>query len=316
MPSRLSLSPLEDRCVPAAFALSTSFAIGEDTATKAEWISYDPTFIRHRTGDPTLASPFAYSMDAAGKTQFSIGMGADFTGGARVARADVTGDAAEDLIVASGPGTDSRVSVYVNGNYTPVFTFTPFEAGFRGGVNIAAGDVTGDGIADLIISPDEGGGPRVIIVRGGDWQPIASFFAIDDANFRGGVRTAVADFNNDTHGDLAAAAGFGGGPRVAVFDGTTLAGTPTRLFADRMVFEAALRNGSFIGAGDLDGDGYADLFTAAGPGRTTACRCSPATRCSPAGTPCSPTTTWETSTFAPGCASRSRTWMATRTRTW
>ena len=44
MPSRLSLSRLEDRCVPAAFALSTSFAIGEDTASNAEWISYDPTF--------------------------------------------------------------------------------------------------------------------------------------------------------------------------------------------------------------------------------------------------------------------------------
>jgi hypothetical protein len=265
MPRCLELTSLEDRFVPA-FMLPTSFAVGEDTASKAEWIGYDPTSIRHRTGDPTLASPFAYGIDAQGKTSFSLGMGSEFTGGARVARADVTGDAVDDLIVASGPGTPSRVRVYQDGNFTPVFTFSPFEAGFLGGVNVSAGDVTGDGVADLMISPDEGGGPRVIIIRGGDWQPLASFFAIDDANFRGGVRTAVADFDNDGIGDLAAAAGFGGGPRVAVFDGTTLAATPTRLFADRMVFEEMLRNGSFVGAGDLDGDGHADLFTAAGPG--------------------------------------------------
>ena len=64
------------------------------------------------------------------------------------------------------------------------------------------------------------------------------------------------------------AAGFGGGPRIAAFDGTSLgaAKTPAKLFGDRFVFEQTLRNGVFVAAGDLDGDGFADLIAGGGPG--------------------------------------------------
>jgi hypothetical protein len=64
------------------------------------------------------------------------------------------------------------------------------------------------------------------------------------------------------------AAGFGGGPRVAVFDGTTVGAglTPTRLFQDFFVFEQALRNGAFVSVGDVNGDGRGDLVAGAGPG--------------------------------------------------
>ena len=73
--------------------------------------------------------------------------------------------------------------------------------------------------------------------------------------------------NGDGVGDLVVAAGFGGGPRVAGFDGTTLgAGTPAKLFADFFAFEQTLRNGVFVAAGDLDGDGFADLIAGGGPG--------------------------------------------------
>jgi hypothetical protein len=61
--------------------------------------------------------------------------------------------------------------------------------------------------------------------------------------------------------DLIAAAGFGGGPRVAVFDGLTiLSVSPTRLFNDFFIFESSLWNGAFISAGDVDGDGFADII--------------------------------------------------------
>src|SRR6185369_14277125 len=108
-----------------------------------------------------------------------------------------------------------------------VFSTSPFESSYTGGVYVAAGDVTGDGVADIIVTPDEGGGARVVVYKGGTaagqttptFPVVANFFGIDDPNFRGGARATVADLNGDGVPDLIVAAGFGGGPRIAFFDG-------------------------------------------------------------------------------------------------
>jgi hypothetical protein len=127
--------------------------------------------------------------------------------------------------------------------------------------------VTGDGVAELVITPDEGGGPRVRVYNGVGFGQVIDFFGIADPTFRGGARAAVGDVNGDGAGDLLVAAGFGGGPRVAGFDGRSLAaGAPASLFADFFAFELGLRNGVYVTAGDLDGDGYAEVVVGGGPG--------------------------------------------------
>jgi hypothetical protein len=142
----------------------------------------------------------------------------------------------------------------------------PFEAAFTGGVYVAAGNLVGDGRAELIITPDQGGGPRVRVLAGGTFATVTDFFGIDDPNFRGGARAAAGDVSNDGVGDLIVAAGFGGGPRVAVFSGTSLGGTPVKLFNDFFAFEQTLRNGVYITAGDVNGDGFDDIIAGGGPG--------------------------------------------------
>ena len=97
---------------------------------------------------------------------------------------------------------------------------------------VAAGDLNGDGKADLVITPDEGRRPAGPHFRAATaFAQLADFFGIDDPNFRGGARAAVGDVNDDGKADLVVAAGFGGGPRVAVFNGihTRPTGAPETL---------------------------------------------------------------------------------------
>ncbi|QEL19474.1 M36 family metallopeptidase [Limnoglobus roseus] len=190
-----------------------------------------------------------------------------FTGGVRVATGDVDGDGVPDLIVGTGPGTVTQVRVLSGVGGRELFSIQPFESAFTGGVYVAAGDIDGDGKAEIAISPDEGGGPRVRVFHGGSFSTVTDYFGIDDPNFRGGARPAFGDINGDGRADLLVAAGFGGGPRVSVWDGAFL-GTPSQrtLFNDFFLFEQTLRNGVFITAGDLNGDGFEELIAGGGPG--------------------------------------------------
>jgi hypothetical protein len=195
----------------------------------------------------------------------------------RVAAGDFTGDGIDDIVFGTGPGVVATVELLNRGSGTFANIVKPFED-FTGGVYLAAGDLDGDGRPELIVTPDQGGGPRVDIYRfvGDSLVRFDSFFGIDDANFRGGARAAVGDVNRDGRNDLIVAAGFGGGPRVAGFDGRGI-GTPARprVFNDYFAFEETLRNGVFVAAGDLDGDGFAEVIAGGGPGggpRVTAFR--------------------------------------------
>ena len=120
----------------------------------------------------------------------------------------------------------------------------------------------------LVVTPDEGGGPRARVFDGKTGRQIAAFFGIDDPAFRGGARVAVGDLNGDGEAELIVSAGFGGGPRVTIWDGAKLsAGDPNgAAIANCFAFEPALRNGSYVAAGDVTGDGTADAIFGAGPG--------------------------------------------------
>ncbi len=243
---------------------------------------------------PTLdADGFALAMDpvrpvvVGGAADGSVGVTSAATGGVtgavpgpgsaptRPAAADVNGDGVADIITVTGVGTALRVSVVSGaGGAVLVAPFDPFGGDFLGGGYVTAGDLDGDGRAEFAVTPDQGGGPRVTVFSlnpDGTAAVRANFLGIDDTAFRGGARAAIGDVNGDGTPDLVVAAGFGGGPRTAIFEGgSVLAGNPTRLVADFFAFPGAdasnLRNGSFVAAGDITGDGFADLVFGGGPG--------------------------------------------------
>jgi hypothetical protein len=240
-----------------------------------------PARVTFSGGNPTGTGTFAVGSGAGGsRVDIYNGTGAllysasvfgpNFTGGNRVTVADVTGDGVADYIAGTGPGASTLVTVIDGATRLPAFSYQPFEASFVGGVFVSTGDVTGDGVADLLITPDETGGPRVLVLRGGDYALVANFFGIADPAFRGGARAAAGDINADGFADVAVAAGVQGGPRVSVFSGKELAaGRQVNLFGDLFIFDGpdatTLRNGAFVAVGDVNGDGFADLLGGGGP---------------------------------------------------
>jgi hypothetical protein len=208
----------------------------------------------------------AYGPNGVLRTEFAPY--GEFTGGVRVASAEVNADGYADVVTAPGPGLGPLLRVYDGADGSLRRSWLAYEESFTGGVFVAAGDFNGDGYTDIVTSPDVGGGPRVRVFDGKSGLVTADFFGIDDPAFRGGARIAVGDINGDGVPDLVVAAGAGGGPRVAIFDGATIGrgGEPEKLAPDFFIFEPVLRDGVFVSVGDFNGDGRGDLVVGAGPG--------------------------------------------------
>jgi hypothetical protein len=106
-----------------------------------------------------------------------------------VAAGDVNGDGYADIITGAGPGGGPHVRVFDGRNGTEVMGFFAYATAFMGGVRVAAGDVNGDGRADVITGAGPGGGPHVRVFDGATGAGIGSFFAYP-GTFTGGVYVA------------------------------------------------------------------------------------------------------------------------------
>ncbi len=187
----------------------------------------------------------------------------DWQGGANVAVGDFNNDDQADIIAASGPGTTSSLAVF-NPLGLSYITFNGVYGAFTGGVNVASGDVNGDGQDDIITGAGPGGGPHVLVMTRnaqGSFDTIGSFYAYDP-NFHGGVSVAAADVDGDGKAEIITGAGPGGGPHVRVFkpNGASVFGGGFYAYAP------SFSGGVNVAAGNLVGDAKAEIITGAGTG--------------------------------------------------
>ncbi len=119
----------------------------------------------------------------------------NFRGGVNIAIGDVNGDGKDEIITGAGLGGGPQVRIFdLYGNI--LGQFFAYDENFRGGVNIAIGDVNGDGKDEIITGAGLGGGPQVRIF---DYtgEVMNQFFAFHQ-DFRGGITVGVVDINYDS----------------------------------------------------------------------------------------------------------------------
>ncbi len=158
------------------------------------------------------------------------------------------------IVVGAGPGSPPIVQVFDRQTGTLRYSFYAYAANFLGGVNVAVGDVLGDGNEYIVTAPGVGGGPNVKVFNASTGALVRSFFAYQPT-FSGGVNVAVADVNGDGAADIITGAGPGGGPHVKVFSGKD-----NSVLASFFAYNPGYTGGVTVAGGDLYGTGHSDII--------------------------------------------------------
>jgi Tol biopolymer transport system component len=213
----------------------------------------------------------AFAPDGFPRPTSFLAYPAGFSGGVRVAACDFDADGRAEIVTAPGPGGGPHVRVvkldpagYPVADLASAFVYPP---GFTGGVFVACGDVDGDGMPELVVGPEAGGGPHVRVLKVQPAVPggLVAFldFLAYGPPFTGGVRVAAGDVDGSGRASMVLGPGPGGGPHVRVVRYT---GSQLTDVANFFAYHPAFSGGVFVAAGHVTGDGRAEILTGAGAG--------------------------------------------------
>ncbi len=155
------------------------------------------------------------------------------------------------IAVGAGLGGGPQVQLFSAGGKLES-SFFAYDKNKRGGVNVALGDVDGDGVLEIVTGSGPGDEPivKTFSLQG---KLEASFLAYDK-NMRGGVNVALGDVDDDGALEIVTGPASAGGPQIRIFSarGKNL----KNFFAYDQKFHGGIR----VSASDINNDGRAEIL--------------------------------------------------------
>jgi hypothetical protein len=183
--------------------------------------------------------------------------------GVSVATCDVNHDGHDEIIAAQGKGSTPQVKIFDGYGRVINDGFYVLDGKFTGGVNLSCGDTNGDGIQEIVVAAQSGGGPHVLVYD--EAGHILTNFMAYDQNFRGGINVGTIDMDGDGKDEIVTGPQVGA-PHVQIFqvrpDGLK------RLSPGFYAFSTDYRGGVSIAGVDTDGDGVKELLLGVGDNAT------------------------------------------------
>jgi hypothetical protein len=208
---------------------------------------------------------------------------ASFRGGVRVATADLTGDGVPEIITAPGRSHAPLIKVFT-WQGQPLLQFLAFGSTFQGGIDVAAGDVDGDGLVDIAAGMSFGDS-QVVVFRntGTAAAPAFSLYQIPfhpfGASFLGGVTVELADMGTfgtvddrttlDGKAEIVVGNAAGMLTTVRVFEYSGSTPRPVHSyqpFSDQSVFYRTFQGGISLDVIPVGGDAIPDIVVGTGNG--------------------------------------------------
>jgi len=167
-------------------------------------------------GAASNTEPKVYIYDSQGNLLNSfLAYDKNFKGGVSVAIGDVDGDYRNEIITAPAGSGGPHIRIFdKNGGLKA--QFFAGNKNFRGGLNIAIGNLNEDRAAEIVIAPKQNSSPYILIynLQG---ELISTWLAYNE-NFKKEISVNIADTNSDYQNEIITTAGAGGGPHVRIFN--------------------------------------------------------------------------------------------------
>ncbi|PIY96007.1 MAG: hypothetical protein COY66_05205 [Candidatus Kerfeldbacteria bacterium CG_4_10_14_0_8_um_filter_42_10] len=181
-----------------------------------------------------------------------------FRKGIKVACGDLNGDGEIEIVTGAGPGGGPHIRIFdQNGN--PKFTpgFFAFDQNLRSGVNVAVGDVNGDGKDEIVAAPGSSAGSQVRVFNyKGEYTGI-DFFPFRSSD-RGGVSLAVGNVDGGAEEEVIVAIQKFGRAWTKIYK----ADANRTILGEFDAFPDYFQGGINLASGDVDQDGLAEAVIA------------------------------------------------------